>query len=91
MNQRHVDNFVIENLQDLRIFDRTVVNGSMSAAARDLGLSLAVVSKRLAALEARLGLRLEARGEGYAVQQYPTAGSDIDSGQVVRIDFARRN
>ena len=49
---------MIENLQDLRIFDRTVVNGSMSAAARDLGLSLAVVSKRLAALEARLGLRL---------------------------------
>ncbi len=40
---------------------------------------------------ARLGLRLEARGEGYAVQQYPTAGSDIDSGQVVRVDFARRN
>lgn len=49
---------MIDNLQDLRIFDRTVVNGSMSAAARELGLSLAVVSKRLAALEKRLGLRL---------------------------------
>jgi len=49
---------VIDNVQDLRIFDRTVVSGSMSAAARELGLSLAVVSKRLAALEARLGLRL---------------------------------
>src|SRR3989440_4747210 len=40
---------------------------------------------------ARLGLRLEARGEGFAVQQNPTAGSEIDSGQVVRVDFARRN
>lgn len=49
---------MIDNFQDLRIFDRTVVSGSMSAAARELGLSLAVVSKRLAALEARLGLRL---------------------------------
>ncbi len=58
MNQRFVDNLVIDNLQDLRIFDRTVVAGSMSAAARELGLSLAVVSKRLAALEGRLGLRL---------------------------------
>lgn len=49
---------MIDNVQDLRIFDRTVVSGSMSAAARELGLSLAVVSKRLAALEGRLGLRL---------------------------------
>ncbi|EYC50299.1 LysR family transcriptional regulator [Hylemonella gracilis str. Niagara R] len=49
---------MIDNLQDLRIFDRTVVTGSMSAAARELGLSLAVVSKRLGALEGRLGLRL---------------------------------
>ena len=40
---------------------------------------------------ARLGLRLEARGEGFAVQQDPKAGSEIDSGQVVRVDFARRN
>lgn len=49
---------MIDNLQDLRIFDRTVATGSMSAASRELGLSLAVVSKRLAALEGRLGLRL---------------------------------
>ena len=40
---------------------------------------------------ARLGLRLEARGEGFAVQQDPSAGSEIDSGQLVRVDFARRN
>jgi DNA-binding transcriptional LysR family regulator len=49
---------MIDSLQDLRVFDRTVASGSMSAAARELGLSLAVVSKRIAALEGRLGLRL---------------------------------
>ena len=35
-----------------------VAAGSLSAAARDLGVSTAVVSRRLAALEARLGVRL---------------------------------
>jgi cell division protein FtsI (penicillin-binding protein 3) len=40
---------------------------------------------------AQLGLRLEAHGEGLAVQQDPRAGSEIDAGQVVRVDFARRN
>lgn len=40
---------------------------------------------------ARLGLRLEARGEGLAVRQYPSPGADIDSGQTVQVDFARRN
>jgi len=49
---------VIDNLDDLRIFTRIVARGSLSGAARELHLSLAVVSKRLAALEARLGVRL---------------------------------
>ena len=40
---------------------------------------------------AQLGLRLEARGEGFATQQNPQPGSEIDSGQLVRVDFARRN
>jgi DNA-binding transcriptional LysR family regulator len=35
-----------------------VGTGSLSAAARDLGMSPAVVSRRLASLEARLGVRL---------------------------------
>jgi DNA-binding transcriptional LysR family regulator len=49
---------VLDNLQELEIFGRVVSAGSMSAAARELDLSLAVVSKRFAALEERLGARL---------------------------------
>ena len=45
-------------LQELTIFARVVGTGSLSAAARDLGMSTAVVSRRLASLEARLGVRL---------------------------------
>src|SRR5688572_31473785 len=44
-------------LQELTIFARVVGTGSLSAAARDLGMSPAVVSRRLASLEARLGVR----------------------------------
>ena len=49
---------VLDNLQELEIFGSVVSAGSMSAAARELDLSLAVVSKRVAALEQRLGARL---------------------------------
>jgi beta-lactam-binding protein with PASTA domain len=40
---------------------------------------------------AQLGLKLEARGDGFATQQNPAAGTEIESGQTVRVDFARRN
>jgi DNA-binding transcriptional LysR family regulator len=49
------------DLQAMSIFVRIVATGSLSAAAREFGLSTAVVSRRLAALEARLGARLLAR------------------------------
>ncbi|MGH8080287.1 MAG: LysR family transcriptional regulator [Lysobacter sp.] len=49
---------MIDNLPNLVAFDRVVRAGSLSAAARELDLSLAVVSKRLAQLEAALGVRL---------------------------------
>lgn len=49
---------MIEDLGELRTFDRIVHGDSLSAAARDLGVSLAVVSKRLSALERRLQVRL---------------------------------
>lgn len=46
------------NLGDLEIFTRIVSAGSMSAAARSLGYSPAVISKRIKRLEERLGTRL---------------------------------
>jgi DNA-binding transcriptional LysR family regulator len=49
---------VIDDLDEVRTFQRILALGSLSAAARDLGVSLAVVSKRLAAMERRLGQRL---------------------------------
>lgn len=45
-------------LSDMEIFARVVTAGSLSAAGRELGLSPAVVSKRLKRLEDRLGTRL---------------------------------
>jgi len=42
----------------MSVFARVVATGSLSAAARELGLSPAMVSRRLAALESRLGVRL---------------------------------
>ncbi|HEY3074765.1 MAG TPA: LysR family transcriptional regulator [Burkholderiales bacterium] len=45
-------------LQEMAVFSRVVAAGSLSAAARELGLSPALVSRRLAALESRLGIRL---------------------------------
>ena len=47
-----------ETMQHMAVFARVVSSGSFSAAARDLGISTAVVSRRVAALESRLGIRL---------------------------------
>ena len=46
---------------DLALFRQLVSSGSFSAAARELGVSTAAVSKRLAQLEARLGVGLLTR------------------------------
>src|SRR5260221_4862497 len=45
-------------LQEMAVFSKVVAAGSLSAAGRELGLSPAMVSRRLAGLEARLGVRL---------------------------------
>ena len=45
-------------LQEMSVFSRVVTTGSLSAAARELAISPALVSRRLAALENRLGVRL---------------------------------
>lgn len=49
---------MLDDLNELNTFQRILTLGSLSAAARDLGVSLAVVSKRLASLERRAGHRL---------------------------------
>jgi len=46
------------SFQQMAVFARVVGAGSLSGAARELGLSPALVSRKLAALEARLGVRL---------------------------------
>ena len=43
---------------DYALFARVVAAGSLSAAARDMGISPAMASKRMARLEGRLGARL---------------------------------
>ncbi|MDX2263949.1 MAG: LysR family transcriptional regulator [Hyphomicrobiales bacterium] len=48
----------LTHIDDLRIFARVVTAGNMSAAGRDMGLSPAVVSKRISGMEDRLGTRL---------------------------------
>jgi DNA-binding transcriptional LysR family regulator len=48
----------IDHLPGLFAFERVVALGSLTAAAGELGVSLAVVSKRLASLEHRMGVRL---------------------------------
>jgi DNA-binding transcriptional LysR family regulator len=52
---------MIERLPDLQLFTRIVDAGSLSAAARSLGLTQPTVSKRLAAMERELAVRLVQR------------------------------
>ncbi|WP_148252905.1 LysR family transcriptional regulator [Aidingimonas lacisalsi] len=49
------------DLDDLAFFQRLAQHGSLTATARELGLSLSAVSKRLKQLEARLGVELAHR------------------------------
>jgi DNA-binding transcriptional LysR family regulator len=49
---------VLEETMALVVFARVVEAGSFTAAARALGVSKSVVSERVSALEARLGVRL---------------------------------
>lgn len=51
----------IDHINDLRAFEAVARMGSLSAAARELGVALSVLSKRLARLEAAVGERLAER------------------------------
>lgn len=48
----------MNRFDDFEVFAKVVSTGSMSSAAREMGLSPAVISKRLQRLEERLGTRL---------------------------------
>jgi DNA-binding transcriptional LysR family regulator len=48
----------VTTISDLEIFARVARTGNMSAAGREMGLSPAVVSKRISQLEEQLGARL---------------------------------
>jgi DNA-binding transcriptional LysR family regulator len=48
----------LERIEDLRILDAIARTGNLSAAARELNLTLTVISKRLRQLEETLGIRL---------------------------------
>ena len=52
---------MLDDITELRTFVRIVAAGSLSAASREMGLALSVVSKRLATLERRAEVRLIAR------------------------------
>jgi DNA-binding transcriptional LysR family regulator len=51
----------MDRLDSMAVFAKVVESGSLSAAARALGVSLASVSRQLAALEDKLGARLLSR------------------------------
>src|SRR4051794_33694066 len=50
------------SVDELRFFAVVAVSETLTAASRELGSSLPVVSKRLAAMERRLGVQLVHRG-----------------------------
>jgi LysR family transcriptional regulator, transcriptional activator for dmlA len=52
---------MLDDIAELRTFVRIVAAGSLSAASREMGLALSVVSKRLATLERRAEVLLIAR------------------------------
>ena len=54
----NADGGKVTAISDLDIFARVARTGNMSAAGREMGLSPAVVSKRISQLEERLGARL---------------------------------
>ena len=55
------DGDMLDDITELRTFVRIAAAGSLSAASREMGLALSVVSKRLASLERRAEVRLIAR------------------------------
>ncbi|SFM64955.1 transcriptional regulator, LysR family [Methylobacterium pseudosasicola] len=72
---------MLDDLNELRTFRAILAEGSLSAAARRLGVTLAVVSKRLATLERRVGVRL--------IHRTTRALSPTEEGSRLLIDVER--
>lgn len=73
---------MIDNLQDLYAFAHVVATGSLSAASRELDMSPAVISRRLARLEKSVGVLLVQRTTR---QSALTEEGKIFHRQVIRI------
>jgi len=88
---------LVNNLSDILIFTKIIKLGSLSAAGKELGLSAAVVSKRLQRLEAQLATSLVIRstrtlsateeGENY----YKHCISILDSVENAEADILSKN
>jgi molybdate transport repressor ModE-like protein len=80
--------------QDLRIFLALGRHGSLSAAARAVGVNHATIARRLRSLEDSLGEKLiERRPEGFALTRAGThtlaVASDMDSASVRWVEQGR--
>ena len=72
---------MLDDLNELKTFRAILAEGSLSAAGRRLGVTLAVVSKRLASLEARVGVRL--------IQRNTRSLSSTEEGARLLVDVER--
>ena len=61
IGERVANDRVLDNIDELRTFQRIAAEGSLSAAARSLGLTVNAVSRRLVRLEHRVGVPLAER------------------------------
>ena len=72
----HLQGIVLMNWDDLRLFLSVARSGSISGAAKQLGVQHSTVSRRIKQLEEKLGARLlERKTSGY---ELTTAGKDVE-------------
>src|SRR5438552_3322850 len=69
----------MEDLNDIYFFASVVQYGGFSAAARAIGVEKTRLSRRIAALEKRLGVRLLQRTTRALLSQKPDSGSLSDA------------
>lgn len=72
---------MLDDLNELKTFRAILAEGSLSKAARRMGVTLAVVSKRLSSLEGRAGVRL--------VHRTTRALSPTDEGERLLVEVRR--